>query len=168
MRRRNALIGLGTLSVGAAGIIGSGAFTSVDATRSVSVTTSGDSAALLKFTAANTRAEQYVNTGGDTISIDLSDGLNLNATTVFNPLITITNNSDNDIDLGLELKGDDTFSENVEFNLGGGWEPNPVAADGTYSISSGSSKNFGLRFKIPKGADVESVDMDLVITAKGK
>lgn len=166
--RRKTLIGIGALAVGAGGIASTGAFTSVEANRSVSVATQGDSSALLQLTPANTRAEQYVDTSDDTISIDLSSGLNANATSVFNPLITVTNNSQNDVDLGLELQGDDTFSDNVEFKIDGGWESNPVSADGSYSISSGSSIDFGLRFTIPKDADIESVDMDLVITAKGK
>lgn len=165
MRRRNALIGIGTLTAGAGIIASTGAFTSVNADRSVSVETTGDGSAALQLTAANTRAEQYVSTTDGTIELTL-DKLNIGAKTLFNPLVTITNNSDNEIDLGLSLTGDADMENYVSFMVNGDTGSNDIPADGSYTISSGGTQNFGLKFDIPKGADVESLDLTLTITAK--
>lgn len=51
MRRRTFMLGLGTTAAGGASLIGSGAFTSVEAERTISVETAADSDAFLKLDA---------------------------------------------------------------------------------------------------------------------
>ena len=53
MNRRNVLIGLGGLVAGGGALIGTGAFDTVEAERTVSVETAGDAAALLAFSPAD-------------------------------------------------------------------------------------------------------------------
>lgn len=116
--RRSVLIGLGSLVAGGGALLGTGAFTTVTAERTVSIETTGDASGFLGLEAADridnsgtnqsnagTGANQneYVQETGGTIQINLdggSDGdtddngtgLNQNAETVFRNLVTITNN----------------------------------------------------------------------------
>lgn len=96
LTRRNALIGLGTVAGGAGVVTGTGAFTSVSADRSVSVSTAGDASASLQIV-PTTMGEEYLtdNSGSGALSIDLGsgNGLNMNAKTVISPLLQITNNA---------------------------------------------------------------------------
>ena len=65
MNRRQALIGIGTLAVGSGAALGSGAFTSVEANRDVSVVTAGDADAALGIEDATDDGTRtgYVNEG---------------------------------------------------------------------------------------------------------
>jgi len=117
--RRSVLIGLGGVVAGGGALIGTGAFTTVEAQRTVSVETAGDASGFLGLEAAdrtdgssttqanasNTDANQneYVQETGGTIQINLDggddedtddagQGLNQNAITTFRNLVTITNN----------------------------------------------------------------------------
>ena len=115
--RRNVLIGLGGLVAGGGALIGTGAFDTVEAERDVTVETAGDADAFLGLTQADGASDDLVDEpDDDTIAIDLSgdgtdgDGLNLNARTRFNNLVTITNQGTQDVDsiqLGFsEIPGD--------------------------------------------------------------
>ncbi|MEZ3163937.1 hypothetical protein ABNG03_03255 [Halorubrum sp. RMP-47] len=117
--RRSVLIGLGSLVAGGGALLGTGAFTTVTAERTVSIETTGDASGFLGLEAADrvddsgtnqpangtTGANQneYVQETDGTIQINLdagSDGdaddngtgLNQNAKTTFRNLVTITNN----------------------------------------------------------------------------
>ena len=134
LTRRNALIGLGTVAAGAGVIGGTGAFTSVDAERSVSVQTTGDASAALTLEQApgdidnNTptanAAEYVTTTGDDLITIDISsdgnsqaDGINMNARTTLENLITITNNGTQTVnDLILEFPSDGNPTGNINIS----------------------------------------------------
>ena len=134
LTRRNALIGLGTVAAGAGVIGGTGAFTSVDAERSVSVQTTGDASAALTLEQApgdidnNTptanAAEYVTTTGDDLITIDIggdsnsqADGINKNARTRLENLITITNNGTQTVnDLILEFRSDSNPNQNINLS----------------------------------------------------
>jgi hypothetical protein len=100
---------------GGGALIGTGAFTTVEAQRTVNVETTGDASAFLGLapvnrtddrgtatnsTAATSSENEYVSDPGDgTIEIDLdgvdnddADGLNQNARTTFRNLVQVTNN----------------------------------------------------------------------------
>lgn len=98
MNRRNALIGLGTLSVGGGALFGSGAFSQVDADRTVTVSVTGDASALLALdldTAYNGISDGST---GNAIQIDITQ-LNDDAITTFADVLTVTNNGSQDVDL---------------------------------------------------------------------
>jgi len=96
MNRRNALIGLGAIATGGGALFGSGAFTSVEADRTVSVDTAGDGSAYLQL---NGDGNYVTDDGGSsTLTIDLGqvnsgDGFNENARTVVEGAVTATNNA---------------------------------------------------------------------------
>ncbi len=98
MRRRKFLIGAGSFAAATAGAIGTGAFTSVQADRSVTVETAGDGAALLELTKARDsngnvtpNAQEYVSFDGDNlVQIDVPNA-NKDAYTVIRKLIDMRN-----------------------------------------------------------------------------
>jgi hypothetical protein len=111
VKRRKMLIGMGSLAAGGAAAMGTGAFTSVSAKRSLEVQVADDSDALLALVKEDSaNADAYV-TGqkgndpsvvqdGDTLSIDISTdqdppvggvGVNNNAYTVIRRLFEVKN-----------------------------------------------------------------------------
>jgi len=120
--RRSVLIGLGGLVAGGGALLGTGAFTSVSAERTVNVATSGDASAFLSLQAADrtddtddspsnigdedqVNQNEYVQQTDGTIVINLDGGsgddgdvddagtgLNQRAKTTFENLVTVTNN----------------------------------------------------------------------------
>jgi hypothetical protein len=105
MDRRKFLIGAGSLAAGSAAAVGTGAFTSVAAKRSVDIDVADDSNALLAFQNANSRNGEYADTSGGTLSIDISgsndsimgQGVNDNAQTVFRDVFDIKNQGTNGV-----------------------------------------------------------------------
>ena len=118
--RRSVLIGLGSLVAGGGALLGTGAFTTVEADRTVNVQTTGDASGFLGLEAAvrsddtgtnpgNTTTDpnenEYVTGGtGETIEINLdgntegASGLNQNAITTFRNLVTVTNNGTENVE----------------------------------------------------------------------
>ncbi|MGQ3411527.1 hypothetical protein ACT4ML_04595 [Natrinema sp. LN54] len=94
MNRRNVLVGLGTIVAGGGAALGTGAFSSVEANRTVSVTTSGDADALVAFNITSSLLEGSEGDNGEMIQFDLQD-LNIGAITRFDGGFEITNNREN-------------------------------------------------------------------------
>jgi hypothetical protein len=102
MQRRKLLAAMGSIAAGGAAAVGTGAFTSVSAERSVDVNVADDADALLAIR-RDTRdgetpnAQEYVDVSGGTVSIDLTGtdsgatGVNDEATTVIDDLLAIEN-----------------------------------------------------------------------------
>jgi hypothetical protein len=115
--RRNTLIGLGSLVAGSGALIGTGAFSSVEADRQVTVNTTGDGDALLALS-LDTSYQGITDSGGSgtngetTIGITL-DKINDDAVTTFNEALTITNNGGNSVSLTI----DDNSLDGVTFTL---------------------------------------------------
>ena len=147
MQRRKLIAGLGALATGSAAAMGTGAFTSVEAERSVSVNTAGDANAYLKFSSDN---DFVSNNNADELTIDLGGpsnseggrGFNQNAASVVPEVFAITNQGEDDIELSLEYSGngkvvsevdnaDLDWSEGVYFELAD--EENETLAPGQYT-----------------------------------
>jgi hypothetical protein len=120
--RRNTLIGIGTLIAGGGAVLGTGAFTTVQAERTVSVETVGDASAFLGLTSLN---DDYVDDSGDTIQIALdgsensnADGLNQDARSRFEDIVRAANNGADDVDtltfsFGITGTSDDSAHEDA-------------------------------------------------------
>ena len=109
MNRRNVLIGLGAVAAGGGAVLGSGAFSQVDADRSVSISTAGDGAGLLALSldtasynglSDNSGSENGTN-GENTIQIDL-ESINDDAVTTFEDALTVENNGNNPVSLSID------------------------------------------------------------------
>ena len=92
-------------------ITATGAFTTVAAERTAEVNVAGDSAALLAIEPGSENGD-YVDDSGGTVSIDLANaqgvsatGVNDDALTEINFVLTITNNGAQNVDLWIEKAG---------------------------------------------------------------
>jgi hypothetical protein len=108
---------------GGGALIGTGAFTTVEAERTVAVETAGDANAFLGITPGD-EGDQYV-TQNDTIEIDISgtnaggQGVNQDAVTAIDQLLEITNNGTNDVVVGFD---DDYAIQSGDYSDSpGGW-----------------------------------------------
>lgn len=99
---------MGALGGGSAIVTGTGAFTSVEADRDVSVQVADDTDAFLRMAAAGEGNDEYVTTNGGELGIDLTSsnpteaggqGVNANATTVIADLFEIQNQGTQTIDV---------------------------------------------------------------------
>ncbi|MFC7213917.1 hypothetical protein ACFQO4_07465 [Saliphagus sp. GCM10025334] len=88
LNRRNVLVGLGAIVAGGGGALATGAFSTVEATRDVTIQTEGDGAALLNLSIDDSYSA-VATPSGTTISFDVS-GLNENAITSFDEVLTIS------------------------------------------------------------------------------
>jgi hypothetical protein len=111
--RRKFIAGLGALASGSAAAVGTGAFTSVTADRTLSIDTAGDANAFLGINRAKENgdvtpnAKEYVDKDANgVVSIDFTDsdstggsasGVNRNAKTIFDNLLDITNNGSQEV-----------------------------------------------------------------------
>ncbi|ADD07287.1 uncharacterized protein Nmag_3745 (plasmid) [Natrialba magadii ATCC 43099] len=102
LNRRTTLIGLGTIVAGGGAALGTGAFDTVEADRSVDIETAGDEGALLGLEILSDRLAGDDNE--DVIEFDLDD-LNQNATTTFEDALEITNNGTETVDITIEDEG---------------------------------------------------------------
>ncbi|WIV65761.1 hypothetical protein [Natrialbaceae archaeon AArc-T1-2] len=123
MNRRNVLIGLGTIVAGGGAALGTGAFSSVEANRTVSVDTAGDEDAFLGISVDSDYAADGAEEDAVEISLegsDHTDGFNDNAITNVEGVLTLTNNAADDEDIEVSFgdrEGDDhSESATVEFN----------------------------------------------------
>ena len=175
--RRSVLIGMGGLVAAGGAALGTGAFTTVTAERTVSVETAGDGSAFLALAPARDD-DNFVTAPSDgTIEINLdgtdsqtgsNGGLNQNAETVFRNLVTITNNGTQEItSLTLTMAvssasnvvADDTFEFTVSpsdgnsnqgtVSNGGNILTGNNSIPGT--LGSGSSINFGMIIDLING-----------------
>lgn len=140
LNRRNTLIGLGTLAVGGGALAATGAFTTVEADRTVDVQAVGDASALLGLdipTGSEGEASDVVQIIDGLLTIDFGaagsgSGVNLGALTTIgrtddnsNPTsiptdgeaFTITNNGGQTVDVGfaIDFHGDQS-GENITGN----------------------------------------------------
>jgi hypothetical protein len=108
MNRRNVLIGIGTVAVGSGVALGSGAFTQVEANRTVNLNVSDDdSGALLELTPlANSEivGDENSGTGANVLRLEQTN-LNDNATTTVAGGITVTNNGGQDVGFYIQDDG---------------------------------------------------------------
>ncbi|AGB30264.1 Protein of unknown function (DUF1102) [Natrinema pellirubrum DSM 15624] len=154
MKRRSVLVSLGTIVAGGGAALGTGAFSSVEAERTVTVETAGDANAFLALTPAS-GASDYVDDTGDTIVIDISGnsegatGVNQNSLTSFDALVTVTNQGTNDVDsVTLTIQGDNGEGELLT--------PNPTSfGDGDFPdngdasvLAPGETVSFGLEIEL--------------------
>lgn len=121
MNRRNVLAGIGALTAGGGAIFGSGAFSQVEATRTVSLDIAGDSEALMALNVdSSIRTETDGEVGIDlenpdngNSNVDNASGLNQNAVTTFEAALAITNQGADTVDLDVPSEIEIANSSNV-------------------------------------------------------
>ncbi|MFC4542569.1 hypothetical protein ACFO5R_11630 [Halosolutus amylolyticus] len=98
LNRRNVLAGLGTIVAGGGAALGTGAFSSVEADRTVNISIADDNDSALLALDADGSSDLVTNDGGSGSDLKFNlDNLNDNATTKVEPAFTITNNGGQDV-----------------------------------------------------------------------
>lgn len=113
MQRRKFVVGMGALASGSAAAVGTGAFTSVEADRSVDVEVAGDANAYLQLEqiSGEPNSQQYVNTSNGEVEFDFDenstngggDGFNPNAVTEIDNLLRVANQGTQDVEFYADL-----------------------------------------------------------------
>ena len=152
LTRRNAVLGLTGVAAGGGAIVGTGAFTSVDAARSVTVTTAGDADAALRMEPLSTpNGDEYAEINDGTLEITVPE-VNLTAVTHIDDVFGVTNNGTQPVVVCLEEQGgektaavdlgarlDQGFSDgsNAVTSVGGGEQPSSdgIADTGIVDLS---------------------------------
>jgi hypothetical protein len=181
MERRKFLIGAGALASGSAAAVGTGAFTNVQADRSVSVTTADDSDAFLAISPQDTpNGNEYASDSGGLVSLDFTEtdgpgngtGLNEDADTTIRDILQVTNQGTQDVIVGVT-----GLPESMSIYADDG----DVAANGnstslnqdSYSPSSGNlalvtvgetMENVGVIFRDPP-SDLDLTDATITFNA---
>ncbi|WP_324661872.1 hypothetical protein [Haloarcula sediminis] len=107
MKRRKFLIGAGSLAAGSAAAVGTGAFASVEATRTVNVNVEGDQQAYLGLEADS----PYAKNNGKQLVLSFGDngnggkGVNADAVTTFDGVFEMMNNGPNELDITIDKSG---------------------------------------------------------------
>jgi len=163
MNRRNVLIGLGTAVVGGGAAFGSGAFSSVEANRSVSVSAAGDGSALLQMSISGDLAGS-----GNTINFDLSNDVNADATTTFSGALTVTNNGNNSVYLQIL---DGSSNDMIDYGSGSSSSSDmvfvaPDSATNPIAIGSGSSATFDVEFDLNGTTDPTNASIPGSVTVR--
>jgi len=129
MNARNLLIGIGIVAVVAGTVLGSGALTTVNAERTATVETAGDSSAAIGLSEASNSSSVVGSGSGDTLSLTLTD-LNKNATTTVTAF-NITNNVGEDV--GIQVGSSESWLTATNVNTSGSYVT--LAADDTITVT---------------------------------
>jgi hypothetical protein len=187
--RRSVLIGLGSLVAGGGALLGTGAFTTVEAERTVNVNTAGDGSAFLQLQPATENGNDngaYANQpDGETITITLNgnagtsggSGLNKNAKTTIRDIVQVTNNGTDPI-TNLNLTMTDSDGEELTDTISFTSDVDPSATyshgdnilDGN-SLDTGNQVEFGIIVDLLDGGNDSGElpgngDYDLTIEAQ--
>ena len=115
MKRRKFILGAGATAAGGASLLGSGAFTSVQAERSIAVDVASDENAFLRLAPCegSPNSAYVTETAAETIAIDLSDsndqidgsgeGVNTDALSTFDSVFEICNQGTQDVCVDFEV-----------------------------------------------------------------
>ena len=147
MNRRNVLIGLGTVAAGGGAALGTGAFSTVDADRTVDIQTSGDGGAVVQFSLSG----QIKGSDNDTIKFDTKD-INADAITKFNGALQIT--------IPDSTKGT-TYDVEINDGTGSSILKNSSADEGenASSLQLVGGDNDPLKFDTSTGSDTKTLDV---------
>ena len=104
--RRFVLIALGTAAIATGLIFGSGAFTQVEAERAVNVNVADDANAFLAMQSTSdlsgTNTDNVVEINLDNTGPTPAQGINYNATTTVDPVLNVTNNGGQQVELSYD------------------------------------------------------------------
>jgi hypothetical protein len=124
------------------GLAATGAFTTVQAERTATVSTAGDDTALLQIKPAT--GTEFASSTGDEVQIDLSGnanspgGVNLDAQTLDDGVLTVTNNGNGPVTISATATEASGPSATIEFYVADSEVASGTTSDGTTLSASGS------------------------------
>jgi len=160
--RRKMLIGLAAVFGGGGAVAGSGAFSTVEAQRTVDVSTTGDASALIALSGnSNSIVSTETVAGSDLLTIENSE-LNERAMTKFNAAFTVSNNGTNDADFYVDSSTVQVQDANgnsvnvIEFEANGS---SIVGSSNSYDLDSGNSVDVTISIDLrPAGLDGSTLE----------
>ncbi|MDQ2051019.1 DUF1102 domain-containing protein [Natronolimnohabitans sp. A-GB9] len=166
MQRRKFVIGMGALASGAAAAVGTGAFSSVTATRDVEVEVADDASAYLRLEGSGGDNSEYVTDDGDggTLEIQLNssneteaggEGVNPDAVTKIDDLFVVENQGTQEVDVGITKTGDNAGL--VEFYPDDGDYDSTPLSDSDETLEAGGSTSVSIKVDT-EGEDVDNED----------
>ncbi|SIR98093.1 VCBS domain-containing protein [Natronorubrum thiooxidans] len=166
MNRRNVLVGLGTIVAGGGAALGTGAFSSVEANRSVNVSTTGDAGALIGLSIeAGSALEGTGGTDDEIIAFDLENDINLDAVTTFDDVFTVTNTGGTASEITLEIEDASDNTSLLTSDVGsesdaGMYLENSSVSGGQITLGSAQSDDlvFSVVFDMSDETDTTSAD----------
>ncbi len=163
LNRRNVLVGLGTMTIGGGAAFGSGAFSQVEAERSVTVDVAEDADALIALTAGDSA---YVNEVDGQVVIDLgseelgdADGLNLGAVTTLTEALSVTNNHEEPVELTI----DGVESDDIEVRFEDGEDGGEI--DG-YDLGDGATLDLDIVIDTDEASADSQIDETVTVLAE--
>jgi hypothetical protein len=169
MQRRKYLAAIGSAAAAGAAGIGTGAFTSVTADRSVDVEVAGDSSAYLQLQkiSGEPNSQQYVNVDSGEVSFDFSDGnsdvagggngFNPDAVTEVENLLRVGNQGTQEVEFYVDVSGVD---------LSNGTTIQVRAEDGSGNTVENIAQNGGVSSPAPDSITLttgETAVLDLIV-----
>lgn len=145
---------MGALASGTAAVVGSGAFSSVTATRDVDVEVADDASAYLRLEGAGGANSDYVTQDGNggTLKIDLSssndgvagggEGVNPDAITQIDDLFVVENQGTQEVDVDISKSGDN--ADRVEFYPDGQAYSGEPLSSSAVTLAPGDSATISL------------------------
>ncbi|WP_225332880.1 DUF1102 domain-containing protein [Halomicrobium urmianum] len=149
MERRKFIATVGSLAAGSAAAVGTGAFTSVTASRNVDVKVANDASAYLRLEGTGGPNTHYVTEDGSggTLTIDLSSdnetsaggqGVNLDAVTQIDELFDVENQGTQEVEVTIDKTG--ANSDLVEFHASNSYDDEiGSSADNGVTLGPGDS-----------------------------
>ena len=191
MERRKFLIGAGSLAAAGAAGLGTGAFTSVEADRGITVDVESDNNAFLRLGPSDDLNGEYVDASGDLVEIDFTEteaggqGINDEAFSIFESVLEVQNQGTQAVRIGVQLEGiaEDGQSEtqvflsreNIKYSTGSPSEggqglrlDSNTAGKSTSDlpkISPGEGITIGFAFDTGGDTDHDDIDGNMTIVA---
>jgi len=168
------LAGLGSLAAGSAAVMGSGAFSFVQANRDINARIVGDGSALLKIEPNPGPNGQYAYYDSGDIKIDFTQndyvsgsGLNDRAFINFENVLSVFNQGTQEVNLSVGVPGGGSAVPTADFAVSGNPEDVKRHAttgtdpSGTANLGVGDANSIGFFFNLDASDDIESVLSEL-------
>lgn len=136
LNRRNVLIGIATVAMITGAALGSGAFTSVEADRTMDIGLANDDAAILEIGGNSSLVTTEAGTDQQVLAIDLNE-LNDDATTTLSPAFYIHNEMGETV--GVTITGAPTDVTMESNNNGQDLSSNPTVAGDDHMLNDGET-----------------------------
>jgi hypothetical protein len=158
MQRRKFIAGLGSLAAAGAAGIGTGAFTSTEANRSMYISRASDSKAFLKLTAGDGPNGAFVYDYGDDLEVDISgddwtgvsgEGVNSMAVTQFDHVFKIANQGTQEVEVAID-DSDISKPDRLSFYYG---------TDTSNDLESWGNVTLGIGDTVHVGMEVDTTEM---------
>lgn len=159
-RPRGKLFALLAIFVAISTVAVTGAFTTVEAERTVNVDTAGDDSALLQLTASDTPNGDFAEQDGGELQIDISNA-NQDATTELDYVFNITNSGEQEVGVYIE----DTTSDNVAYYWGGDTSNGSEGETADVTLNTGDRVSVGVQLNLDGQTSASAEDITIVADA---